>query len=170
MGLSSGKTGRWHLVAGATGAGKTTFARELAERIGGVRFSIDEWMTNLYWMDSPGKKDFAWAMERIGRCEAQMTAMAEGLARVGVDSVLDLGFTLREHRSKWLMQARAAGIRCELHVLEVAPEVRWERVQERNHGASKTYSFEVTREMFEFMEERWEMPDAAERAEFEDGD
>jgi len=167
--LSSGKTGRWHLVAGATGAGKTTFARELAERVGGVRFSIDEWMSNLYWMDSPEKKDFAWAMERIGRCEAQMAATAEALARVGVDSVLDLGFTLREHRKKWMELARAAGIECELHVLEIAAATRWERVQERNREASETYSFEVTREMFEFMEQRWEMPDAVERAAFAGG-
>jgi len=49
---------RWHVVAGSTGAGKSTFARELASRVGGVRFSIDEWMTRLYWMDSPEKKDF----------------------------------------------------------------------------------------------------------------
>ncbi len=43
---------RVHLIAGSTGAGKTTYARALAEQVGGVRFSIDEWMTALFWMDS----------------------------------------------------------------------------------------------------------------------
>ena len=38
-----------HLICGSTGAGKTTYALELAERIGAVRFSIDEWMTALFW-------------------------------------------------------------------------------------------------------------------------
>jgi len=80
---------RWHIITGSTGAGKSTFARELAERVGGVRFSIDEWMTALYWMDSPEKKDFAWAMERIARCEEQIAAVAISLAAIGVDAVLE---------------------------------------------------------------------------------
>jgi len=154
---------RWHVVAGSTGAGKSTFARELAARVGGVRFSMDEWMTRLFWMDSPEKKDFAWAMERIARCEEQIAAEALQLAAVGVDAVLDLGFTLREHREAWAMRARAAGVGVELHVLDVPAEVRWERVCERNRGESATYSFAVTREMFEFMEARWEIPDETEK-------
>ena len=157
---------RWHIVAGSTGAGKSTFARELAARVGGVRFSIDEWMAALFWMDSPEKKDFPWAMERIGRCEAQIAAVATSLAGVGVDAVLDLGFTLREHRKAWLKRAREAGVAVELHVLDVPAEVRWARVCERNRGASETFSFEVTREMFDFMETRWELPSEDELAKF----
>ncbi|MGA7155806.1 MAG: hypothetical protein WBY53_03100 [Acidobacteriaceae bacterium] len=41
--------------------------------------------------------------------------------------------------------------------------VRWERVCERNRGESGTFSFVVTREMFEAMEERWELPGVEER-------
>jgi predicted kinase len=157
---------RWHVVTGSTGAGKSTFARELAERVGGVRFSIDEWMSGLFWMDSPEKKDFAWAMERIGRCEGQIAAVATSLAGVGVDAVLDLGFTLREHREAWLKRAQEVGVAVELHVLDVPVEVRWARVCERNAGASETFSFEVTREMFDFMEARWELPAEEEREGF----
>ena len=156
----------WHVVTGSTGAGKSTFARELATRVGGMRFSIDEWMTRLYWMDSPEKKDFEWAMERIARCEEQIGAEALQLAALGVDAVLDLGFTLREHREAWAKRARAAGVGLELHVLDVPAEVRWVRVCERNRGESTTYSFAVTREMFDFMEARWEMPDQTERVGF----
>ncbi len=161
---------RWHVVTGSTGAGKSTFARELAERVDGVRFSIDEWMTALFWMDSPEKKEFSWAMERIGRCEAQIAAVAVSLAAVGVDAVLDLGFTLREHRAAWLKRARETGVVVELHVLDVPAEVRWARVCERNDGTSETFSFEVTREMFDFMEARWELPSADELAEFDQAD
>jgi predicted kinase len=156
----------WHLVAGSTGAGKSTAAREIAARVGGVRFSIDAWMNALYWMDCPEKNDFPWALERVGRCEAQIEAVARELARVGVDAVLDLGFTTRAQRMEWLKRARAAGMGCVLHVLEVDAETRWARVLERNSGDSGTYSFEVTREMFDFMEERWEAPSLEERAEF----
>ena len=157
---------RWHVVAGSTGAGKSTFARELAERVGGVRFSIDEWMNALYWMDCPQKNDLPWALERVARCEAQMETVARGLAEVGVDAVLDLGFTQRSQRMEWLRRAQAAGVECVLHVLDVDADVRWERVCERNRGESKTFTFEVTREMFEFMEARWELPSEEERAAF----
>ncbi len=156
----------WHLVAGGTGAGKSTAAREIAARVGGVRFSVDEWMTALYWMDCPEKNDLAWALERIGRCEAQIEVVAGELARVGVDSVMDLGFTQRAQRREWLERAQVAGVRCELVVLEVDAEVRWGRVCERNRGESGTYAFEVTREMFDFMEERWEAPSVEEIAGF----
>ena len=149
---------RWYLVAGATGAGKSTAAREIAERVGGVRFSIDEWMTALYWMDCPEKNDLAWALERVGRCEAQIAAVAGELAGVGISSVLDLGFTQRSQRLEWLDRARGVGVECVLEVLDVEAEVRWGRVCERNRGASGTFSFEVTREMFELMEARWEAP------------
>jgi predicted kinase len=131
-----------------------------------VRFSIDEWMNALYWMDCPEKNDLPWALERIARCEAQIAAVAGELAVVGVSSVLDLGFTQRAQRMEWLERARALGVECVLHVLEVDASVRWERVCERNRGGSATFSFEVTREMFEFMETRWEAPEVEERAEF----
>ena len=159
----------WHLVAGSTGAGKSTAAREIAERVGGVRFSIDEWMSALYWMDCPEKNDFPWALERVGRCEAQIEVVARELAQVGVDAVLVLGFTTRAQRMKWLERAKAAGVECVLHVLDVDAEVRWARVCERNRGESGTYAFVVTREMFCFMEERWEAPSVEELGMFGGG-
>ncbi len=160
-------SGRWHLVAGSTGAGKTTFALELAVKTGGVRFSIDEWMNGLYWMDCPEKDDLAWALERIARCEAMIAGLAEQVAGAGMDVILDLGFTQREQRLAWVERAKMAGVGCELHVLDVAADVRWERVCERNRGEGATFSFEVTREIFDFMELRWEPPDAEERSLFQ---
>ena len=161
--------GQWHLIAGSTGAGKTTFARQLAEQTGGVRFSIDEWMNALYWMDCPAKNDLPWALERVARCEAQIEAVARQLASAGTAAVLDLGFTTREQRSLWLSRACAAGIACVLHVLDVRTETRWERVQQRNlNEAGVTYAFAVPREMFDAMELRWEAPTAEERASFAD--
>ncbi|MFN9580481.1 MAG: AAA family ATPase, partial [Novosphingobium sp.] len=58
------------LIVGSTGAGKTTYARRLAEELGGVRFSIDEWMMTLFWADSPQPIEFQWTIERVRRCEA----------------------------------------------------------------------------------------------------
>jgi predicted kinase len=42
-----------HLIHGYLGAGKTTFARRLEEELPAIRFSHDEWMTNLYGDDPP---------------------------------------------------------------------------------------------------------------------
>ncbi len=160
---------RWHLLAGSTGAGKSTLAHELVARTGGVRFAIDEWMNALYWMDRPEKNDYPWAIERVRRCEAQIEAVAQQLASAGVDAILDLGFTTRAQRLAWLERGRAAGVAVELHVLDVPAEVRWQRVRERNEGSSATYTFAVSREMFDAMEAMWELPDADELASFAAG-
>lgn len=152
----------WHLVAGSTGAGKTTYAQALAKRLGGVCFSVDEWMHTLFWPDCPGKSDLPWALERVMRCEAQAAAVAGQLATLGVASVLDMGLTTRVQREAWLVRGLAAGTEVELHSLETPAEVRWWRVEQRNASAGPTYVFPVTRPMFEQMEGLWEPPTADE--------
>jgi len=159
---------KWYLVAGPTGAGKTTVAHEIARRESGVVFSIDEWMQNLYWMECPEKNDLAFALDRIARCEAQIAAVAAQLAAAGVSAVLDLGFTQRVHRTEWLKRARAVGVAASVQEVAGPAEERWQRVLQRNRAAtdpaaSATYLFEVTREMFDFMEQRWEPVGAEER-------
>ena len=37
-----------HLICGSTGAGKTTYALELARREGALRFTVDEWMAQFF--------------------------------------------------------------------------------------------------------------------------
>lgn len=148
-----------HLVAGGTGAGKTTYARKLAEEIGAARFSIDEWMTTLFWMDSPERIEFAWTMARIARCESQIREQVAGLIKIGVPSVLDLGFTKADHRRAFASFAEGLGARPVLHHLDLAPDVRWDRVNARNVERGDTYRMQVDRGMFDFMEGEWEAPD-----------
>jgi predicted kinase len=161
---------RWHILAGSTGAGKSTLARRLVEETGAVRFAIDEWMNTLFWADCPQKNDYPWAIERVCRCEEQIAMVATQLAHAGVDSILDLGFTQQSQRMAWLERARAAGVEVELHVLDVPAEVRWQRVCERNEGTAETYTFAVTRAMFDAMEAMWELPGEAERRLFDTRD
>jgi len=152
----------WHIVCGSTGAGKTTYAMALSEELGAARFSIDEWMTRLFWPDSPDPIQFEWTMERINRCEAQIAELATELARLGISSVLDLGFTTRDHRDKFRALAGDAGIVTKTQFVDVPVEERWSRVEQRNRDKGETYRMEVTREMFEFMESIWEAPTAEE--------
>jgi predicted kinase len=72
-----------HLVAGSTGAGKTTFSMQLADEHGALRLSIDEWMTALFGPDQPAQIEFAWMMERVNRCESVMWTVALDAARRG---------------------------------------------------------------------------------------
>ncbi|WP_417320794.1 AAA family ATPase [Emcibacter sp.] len=151
-----------HLVAGSTGAGKTTYSLNLCKKLDAIHFAIDEWMSALFWMDSPDPINHSWAMDRIGRCEAQIWSMVTRLAARGVPVVLDLGFTRRDHRKKFADLARKAGFPLQLHFVDVPAEERWRRVQKRNTEKGDTYAMEVTREMFDFMEKIWEAPDTAE--------
>jgi predicted kinase len=148
-----------HLVTGGTGAGKTTYARKLAEEIGAARFSIDEWMTTLFWMDSPDPMEFEWTIARIERCETQIREQVAALIKIEVPSVLDLGFTKADHRRAFANFAQGLGARPVLHHLNIAPDVRWDRVNDRNIERGDTYRMHVDRSMFDFMEGEWEAPD-----------
>ncbi|HLG88277.1 MAG TPA: ATP-binding protein [Alphaproteobacteria bacterium] len=158
------KTHHLHLVCGGTGAGKTTYALALAEQIAGVRFSIDDWMGDLFWMDSPEPMQFEWNIERIGRCEKRIFALARELAAHGVPSILEIGCATAAQRKKFANLARDAGLTIQLHYLDVPKEERWRRVTSRNAAKGETFRLEVTREMFDLVESLWEPPDAAEMA------
>ncbi len=64
--------GTIHLVFGPQGAGKSSYARQLATHIEGVRLSIDDWMIQLYGPDLPKPTNFAWVIERVRRCEQRI--------------------------------------------------------------------------------------------------
>lgn len=79
-----------HLICGSTGAGKSTYSLQLGNRLGAVRFSIDEWMSALFWMDIPRPLQLAWSMERVERCFLQIWKVASQVARRGTPCVLDV--------------------------------------------------------------------------------
>jgi predicted kinase len=146
------------IVTGSTGAGKTSYAIELATRLRGVRFSIDDWMTTLFWMDSPQPIEFDWAMARIARCEAQILEQVAALSALGIPTILDLGFTRVDHRARFADEARTLGMTCSLHWVDVPTDERWRRVQQRNREQGKTFAMTVDRAMFDFMEGQWQPP------------
>ncbi|MBD9358893.1 AAA family ATPase [Methylomonas albis] len=50
--------GKIHLILGPQGSGKSTYARRLAQAEHATRFSIDEWMQQMFVPDIP--KAIAW--------------------------------------------------------------------------------------------------------------
>ena len=147
-----------HLIAGSTGAGKTTYAMALAERTGWVRFSIDEWMTGLFGPDAPQPMDLGWMWERVARCEAQILEVARSIALTGAPVILDLGFQQAAKRRTVSDGLAELGFPVVLHWLDVDAEERWRRVSARNEQPGETYRLTVTRPMFDYIEGFWEPP------------
>jgi len=147
-----------HLIVGSTGAGKSTYALKLADELGAVRFAIDEWMDDLFAPDKPDDAGFEWYWPRIQRCEARLWAVACQALSLGTPVILDLGLSTREHRDKFRALAREAGHPTHLHYLDVDVATRWARVEARNAEQGQTYRLTVTREMFDFVETRFEAP------------
>lgn len=156
------ETQQIHLICGSTGAGKTTYARELGNTIGGVVFSIDEWMVSLFGEDAPKSLSPAWIFPRVRRCETQMWAMALQLGKLGMPSILDFGFQRYEHRQRYAALAKQAQFTTRLHVLDVDASVRWKRIETRNKDKGDTFHMEITRGMFDYIETTWELPDGSE--------
>lgn len=159
------------LIVGSTGAGKTTYSRDLAKRWPGVVYSIDDWMKSLYWPDMPSEPDMnwfsanhQWYVDRIGRCESVILREAIERARLNQKSILDLGFSTAEHRTRFIRTFNDLGIPVETHYLDLDADLRWKRVQERNSEKGSTFVMHVDRPMFEFMESIFEPPSASEGA------
>jgi predicted kinase len=153
-----------HIVFGPQGAGKSSYSRALAAASQGTRFSIDEWMAQLYGPDLPAPINLGWIMERVLRCERQIWQTAEQIAKNGGSVVLDLGFMKARNRSTFTEQARNAGISSRLHYVTAPQDIRRSRVMTRNAEKGETFSFEVSPAMFDFMEAEFEAPTRLELA------
>ncbi len=150
------------LVCGPTGVGKTTYSISLSKEIGAIRFSIDPWMQTLFSQDMKSL-EYSWMIERVNRCYVQIWNISEQILDLQGSVVLDLGFTERVQRDEFSNRARSVGIVPEVHFLNASKEVRKKRIAKRNaEKNSNVYAFEVTNDMFNFMEPRFEPPDEEE--------
>ena len=147
-----------HIVFGRQGAGKSTYARQLADQLQGTRFSIDEWMGELFGPDMPQPLGFPWVSQRVQRCERRIWEVASQIAQRGGTVVLDLGFMKVSDRNRFVDLAVAAQRRVQLHQITAAYALRRSRVLERNVDRGETFSFEVSPAMFGFMEKQFESP------------
>jgi predicted kinase len=146
------------MVTGPTGVGKTTYSNALAGEMGAIRFSIDPWMQTLFSKDMTSL-DYDWMIERVYRCYEQIWEVAAQILSVDGKVILDLGFTTRAQRKHFFDKASDIGIAAQLHYLVAPPTVRRKRVKKRNKEKNPVvYSLEVTDEMFDFMEPRFEVP------------
>jgi predicted kinase len=151
-----------HLVCGPVGAGKTTYSRKLAQELRAARFSLDDWVVGLFGRTMPDPLSLDWWIEHCDLCSARLWLSCRDLLAVEIDVILDFGFCFRAHRDRYRALAAAAGAQISLHVLDVDPALRRQRVQARNRDKAETYALTVTDEMFDTSETWWEPPTADE--------
>ena len=155
------------MICGPVGAGKTTYALDLAARENAIVFSMDDWMHRLFGGDAPvttGMKtvDFAWFAERVDRCEDQIWTVAEQLLASKTSVILDFGFIRQGRREKAVRHAERLGFPCRLHLVEADLETRRRRIDDRNLNRGQTYAFTTTPEMLAFAEHMYEAPSSQE--------
>lgn len=151
-----------HIVFGPLGAGKSTLARQLNIKVNGVRFSIDEWMYRLYGPDLPDPISLPWILTRVRRCEDQIWQTSLQILASGRDVILDQGFMTEADRTRVRNLTIQAGYQVLSYFVDADPQVRRERVMQRNIDKGETYAFDVTGPMFDAMDARFERPTAQE--------
>lgn len=138
------------LLHGFIGAGKTTFAKTLESDQHAVRFTHDEWMSQLYGDDPPVEffQDYA------GRVSSVMQGTWTRCLDLGVSVVLDFGFWSRAERDTIRSIVTNHGGEAVLYHLNCAEEVAWKRVDERNRNLGG--SLLITPNTFKVLKARFE--------------
>lgn len=115
-----------HLICGKICAGKSVYARTLAEEMNGVILSADE-ITTLFAPDLGEKHD-----EISRRVRAYLCQKAARIVSCGVSVILDWGFWTKETRRDTARFFQKEGVPCVWHYLDIADEKWEERIQARN--------------------------------------
>ena len=158
-----------YLICGPIGAGKTTYARQLATTENAICFSEDEWLARLFVPDAPDgllEKPIevigAWASEKYQRCRGQIWLVCQQLLDSGISVVLDGAAATLEQRETICQKAKSRGVGFQLHYVTAETEIRQQRILQRNAEQGETYSLWVTSEMFTYMEHFFEAPKGGE--------
>ena len=147
-----------HVIVGPCGAGKTTYAHDFARRSGAVAFVLDDWMARLFGPDIPDPIEYAWMLERVARCEAQIWATAAAAVATGTSVVFDIGLMRRDDRARVREIAAGADLALQFHFVDAPQAVRRARVEGRNTIKGETFAIDVSPEMFDFIEGVYEPP------------
>jgi len=143
-----------HMICGPVGAGKTTYAVALAKKLGAVRFSIDDWISTLFFPDKPDPLSYDWAVARAVRCEARIMAVSRDVLDLGLDVIWDMGFMERSQRDRIFADAARMPHGARVHALDAPADERRARVMQRNVEKPDGYVMDVTTAIFDFMEQR----------------
>jgi len=142
------------IVCGLPGSGKTTYAKQLEEKLRAIRLCPDEWMQALaieIWDEARRAKveDFQWVL-------------AQQLLALGLAVIIEWGTWARSERDMLRCGGRELGASVELHYLRASVDVLFERVRRRG-----TEDPPIQREQLEQWSRLFQTPTAEETALFD---
>jgi len=118
-----------HLIHGYIASGKTTYAKKLEIETSAVRFTLDEWMVNLYGVNPPADQ-FTQYEDNI---KIMIWQMAEQFLKNDISVILDYGFWKRSDRDDYKNRASNLGVKCKLHILILDDEIALSRLKSRTN-------------------------------------
>jgi predicted kinase len=149
-----GQRGKLMIVCGLPGSGKTTRAKELQQKCGGIRFAPDEWMNAL---------GFDLYDEVIrDKIEKLQWQLGQHLLTIGVTVTIEWGTWGRSERDALRLRARELGVVAELYYLTAPVDVLFDRLTRRGMENPP-----ITREQLEQWARIFQPPTAEEKALFD---
>lgn len=142
-----------YFVCGFIGSGKTTYSKELADKHGAFRFSIDEWMIPLYG-EHMDREVFDC---RLTTLQGLFKESALQLFSLGIPVIFDFGFWSKADRDSFTSWASGIGVESEIHYLDVSFDTCKQRAFARNSELNGK-SFEMTPEMLDLFWSWFEVP------------
>ena len=152
-----------HIVIGFIGSGKTTFARQLEQETGAIRFTKDEWMVRIFG-NSPPKDHFE---EYDSKMASLAVDMALKCLSAGVDVIIDEGFWAKEQREEIKRKIQSVGAVPKLYYLELPFEIMKERTVRRSKNPPPD-SFVIDAQSFDYYRQFFQPPGADEEFELVD--
>ena len=117
-----------HLIVGLPCAGKTTFAKQLELEQDALRFTPDEWHTQLFGLDLEHPDHDA----RHGLIEAIIWDVAARALQLGTNVILDFGFWGKSEREDYRARASQLGAESVVYFLNVPEQELLARLEIRN--------------------------------------
>jgi predicted kinase len=117
-----------YLICGYIGVGKTTLAKELEKEIPAIRFTQDEWMSEIYG-NYPAEETFDACYLKINRL---INTVWPRCLALGVNVVLDLNFWTRASRDETIKIITNLNADYKLYYLRCDNDLAWTRIAARN--------------------------------------
>jgi predicted kinase len=137
-----------YMMLGLTGSGKTTFARDLREKLLLDVLSLDaEYERQGGKLNNP-----KWDVAAASRAEEVINAKVREYVQSGESVILDFCFWLREGRMQYREFIKSIGAKCHVYYFELPIEELWKRLESRSDGQV------VTREMLDDFVRRFQLP------------
>jgi len=145
-----------YLLCGKIASGKSTLARDLALQTGAVAIHEDEWLAGLFGDQMASIPDYVRCAERL---RLVIGPHVVALLNAGTSVVLDFPGNTPDFRAWMMGLIQQAGVRHEMHVIDMPDAACWDRLQRRNSEGGNP--FKVSRAQFEQITRHFSAPSEA---------